>query len=49
MNGLEADRVNSLSGVHCAVTEESQAQSELRKYCFGANPARGICSYCDII
>lgn len=48
MNGLEADRVNSLSGVHCAVTEESQAQTKLRKCCFGANPARGICSYYDI-
>jgi hypothetical protein len=45
MNGPEADRVNSLSGVHCAVTEESQAQTKLRKCCFGANPARGICSY----
>jgi hypothetical protein len=44
-SGLEADRVNSLSGVHCAVTEESQAQTKLKKCCFGANPARGISSY----
>ena len=31
MNGPEADRVNSLSGVHCAVTEESQAQTKTKK------------------
>jgi hypothetical protein len=40
----QADRVNSLSGIHCAVTEESQAQTRLAKSCFGANPARGIYS-----
>jgi hypothetical protein len=32
----------SLSGLHPAVTEESQAQTKNNVFIFGANPARGI-------
>ncbi|HYO07152.1 MAG TPA: hypothetical protein VER14_09220 [Phototrophicaceae bacterium] len=32
----------SLSGLHSAVTEESQAQTKSEISFFGANPARGI-------
>jgi len=32
----------SLSGLHPAVTEESQAQTKNNGFIFGANPARGI-------